>query len=161
MGSCNQGWAQNVESTENAHVAQLKRDASTIALQADMTLVHNLWYAKCIDFLSQVWYVCMAFGVMIQDDLICNVVWCYGTCLQASLLFLFCLKALFFFLYGHFAKCTNQDSYCAYAETNLRHKGWHDIDMMWYVCNVWCRSLMCTSNVAGNTQMARLDGQVT
>ena len=35
---------------------------------------------------------------VIQYDLICNVVWCYGYCLQASLLFLFCLKAysLFF-----------------------------------------------------------------
>ena len=36
-----------------------------------------------------------------------------------------------------------------------------DTDMVWYVCNVWCRSLMCTSNVAGNTQMASLDRQVT
>ena len=93
--------------------------------------------------------------------ILCDGVWCYGICLQASLLFLFCLKALFFFLYGHFAKCTNQDSYCVYAGTNLRHKGWYDTDMIWYVCNVWCRSLMCTSNVAGNTQMASLDRQVT
>ena len=94
--------------------------------------------------------------------ILCNVVWCYGTFLQASLLFIFCLKALFsFFLHGHFAKCTNQDSYCVYAGTNLRHKGWYDTDMIWYVCNVWCRSLMCTSNVADNTQMASLDRQVT
>ena len=106
----------------------------------------------------------MLWSKMIRyDNLICNVVWCYGTCLQASLLFLFCLKAysLFFLLYGHFAKCTNQDSYCVYAGTNLRHKGWYDTDMIWYVCNVWCRSLMCTSNIAGNTQMASLDRQVT
>ena len=94
--------------------------------------------------------------------ILCNVVRCYGTCLQAlcSLLF-FCLKAYSFFVYGHFAKCTNQDSDCVYAGTNLRHKGWYDTDMIWYVCNVWCRSLMCTSNVAGNTQMASLDRQVT
>ena len=74
----------------------------------------------------------------------------------------FCLKAYsLFFVYGHFAKCTNQDSDCVYAGTNLRHKGWYDTDMIWYLCNVWCRSLMCTSNVAGNTQMASLDRQVT
>ena len=36
----------------------------------------------------------------------------------------------------------------------------YDTDMIWYVCNVWCRSLMCTSNVAGNTQMASIDRQV-
>ena len=29
------------------------------------------------------------------DNLICNVVWCYGYCLQASLIFLFCLKAFY------------------------------------------------------------------
>ena len=96
------------------------------------------------------------------DNLICNVVWCYGTCLQASLLFLFCLKAYSFFLcMTTFAQCTNQDSYCVYAGTNLRHTRWYDTNMIWYVCNVWCRSLMCTSNVAGNTQMASLDRQVT
>ena len=99
------------------------------------------------------------------DNLICNVVWCYGTCLQASLLSLFCLKALFLFLsffsMATFAQCTNQDSNCVYAGTNLRHTRWYDTNMIWYVCNVWCRSLMCTSNVAGNTQMASLDRQVT
>ena len=31
-GRATKEWAQNVESTENARVAQLKRDASTIAL---------------------------------------------------------------------------------------------------------------------------------
>ena len=36
-----------------------------------------------------------------------------------------------------------------------------DTNMIWYVCNGRCRSLMCTSNVAGNTQMASLDRQVT
>ena len=40
-GRATKEWAQNVEFTENARVAQLKRDASTIAQQADTTLVHN------------------------------------------------------------------------------------------------------------------------
>ena len=60
-----------------------------------------------------------------------------------------------------FAQCTNQDSNCVYAGTILWHKGWYDTKMIWYVCNGRCRSLMCTSNVAGNTQMASLDRQVT
>ena len=33
--------------------------------------------------------------------------------------------------------------------------------MIWYVCNGRYGPLMCTSNVAGNTQMASLDRQVT
>ena len=41
-GRATKEWARNVESTENAHVAQLKRDANTIAQKADTTLVHNL-----------------------------------------------------------------------------------------------------------------------
>ena len=95
------------------------------------------------------------------DNLICNVVWCYGTCLQA-LCSLFLLRSLFFFCMATFAKCTNQDSNCVYAGTILWHKRWYDdTNMIWYVLNGRCRSLMCTSNVAGNTQMASLDRQVT
>ena len=60
-----------------------------------------------------------------------------------------------------YAKCTNQDSNWVDTRTILWHKGCYDTNMIWYVCNVWCRSLMCTSNVAGNTQMASLDRQVT
>ena len=76
--------------------------------------------------------------------------------LLKSLLFLFLLCMT------TFAQCTNQDSYCVYVGTNLRHTRWYvDSNMIWYVCNVWCRSLMCTSNIAGNTQMASLDRQVT
>ena len=60
-----------------------------------------------------------------------------------------------------FAQCTNQESNCVYAGTNLRHNGWYDTKMIWYVCNGWCRPLMCTSHIAGNTQMASLDRQVT
>ena len=69
------------------------------------------------------------------------------------------LKSLFFF--ATLAQCTNQDSNCIYAGTNLWHKGWYDTNMIWYVCNGTCRSLVCTSNVAGNSQMASLDRQVT
>ena len=73
----------------------------------------------------------------------------------------FALKLYFFFSMATFAQCTNQDSNCVYAGTNFWHTRWYDTNMIWYVCNVWCRSLMCTSNVAGNTQMASLDRQVT
>ena len=123
---------------------------------------------RYINFLSQVCYVCMVPGVshtMIQDDQIWYHMIYFDAMAIAYKLFAHSfslLKSLFsFFLYGHFAKCTNQDSNCVYAGTNLRHTRWYDTDMVWYVCNVWCRSLMCTSNVAGNTQMASLDRQVT
>ena len=68
-----------------------------------------------------------------------------------------------FFSMATFAQCTNQDSNCVYAGTNLWHKIWyqymHHDDMVCMLWEVW--SLMCTSNVAGNTQMASLDRQVT
>ena len=84
--------------------------------------------------------------------------------LTSSLLSLFlCLKAYSFFCMATFAQCTNQDSNCVYAGTNLWHKIWyqymHHNDMVYMLWEVW--SLMCTSNVAGNTQMASLDRQVT
>ena len=113
-----------MESTENARVAQLKRDASTIAQQADTTLVHNLEDVKCINFLSQVCYVYDVPGVshtMIQDDqygsMVCNVamLWCLLT--SSLLSFPFCLKAYSFFLI--WPQCTNQDSNSVYAGTNL------------------------------------------
>ena len=102
--------------------------------------------------------------MIVYDNLICNVVWCYGTCLQASLLSLFCLKALFlFFSMATFAQCTNQDSNCVYEGTNLWNEIWyqymHHDDMVCMRWEVW--SLMCTSNVADNTQMATLYRQVT
>ena len=104
-------------------------------------------------------------GGMIQDDRIWQsyAMW-YDAMALAYKLFVHSfslLKSLFFFLYGHFTKCTNQDSNCVYAGTNFWHKRWYDTNMIWYVCNGWCRPLMCTSNVAGNTQMASLDRQVT
>ena len=97
------------------------------------------------------------------DNLMCNVVWCYGTCLQASLLSFFLLRSLFFFFcMATLAQCTNQDSNCLYAGTNLWHKiGYQDMHHNDMVCMLWeLWSLMCTSHVASNTQMASLDRQV-
>ena len=94
---------------------------------------------------------------MIQDDRIgqsymhCSMMLWH--LLTSYLHLLFWLKALFlFFCMATFARCTNQDSNCICAGANLRHKRWYDTNMIWYVCNGRCRSLMCTSNVAGNTQ---------
>ena len=109
-------------------------------------------------------------GVSLKHDIIWCIFW-YGSYVQwgmmlwhllTSSLLSFCLKAFsLFFSMATFAQCTNQNSNCVYAGTNLRHNGWYDTKMIWYVCNGWCRPLMCTSNVAGNTQMASLDRQVT
>ena len=103
---------------------------------------------------------------MIQDDRIwksyvqCGMMlWHLLTSFFA--LFLLLKSFISFFSMATFAQCTNQDSNCVYAGTNLRHNGWYDTKMIWYVCNGWCRPLMCTSHVAGNTQMASLDRQVT
>ena len=78
-------------------------------------------------------------------------------------LFLLLKSFISFFSMATFAQCTNQDSNCVYAGTNLWHKIWyqymHHDDMVCMLWEVW--SLMCTSNVAGNTQMASLDRQVT
>ena len=62
-------------------------------------------------------------------------------------------------MYGHFVQTKIAIVYM--REQSLWHKRWYDTDMVWYVCNVWCRSPVCTSNVANNTQMASLDRQVT
>ena len=99
---------------------------------SDMTILYAMWYD----------------AMALAYKLLCS-------------LFFFCLKALFFFSMATFAQCTNQDSYCVYAGTILRHTRCYDTNMIWYVCNGRCRSLMCTSNVAGNTQMASLDRQAT
>ena len=82
-----------------------------------------------------VWFPVIRTG---WSKMINMVVWyamwrCYGYCLQA-LCFLFAYK-LILFLYGHYAKCTNQDSNCVYAGTILWHKGWYDDTKMipiWY-----------------------------
>ena len=101
---------------------------------------------------------------MIQDDQVWyHMMRCYVSCLQASLSFSFCLKAYSISLFFVWPRCTNQDSNCVYAGTNLWHKIWyqymHHNGMVCMLWEVW--SLMCTSNVAGNTQMASLDRQVT
>ena len=104
---------------------------------------------------------------MIQDDRIWQSYMQCGMMLWHLLtsffaLFLLLKSFISLFCMATFAQCTNQDSNCVYAGANLRHKRWYGYtSMIWYVCNVWCRSLMCTSNVAGNTQMASLDRQVT
>ena len=126
-----------------------------------------------MNFLSQVCYVCMVPGVsqtMIQDDqygsMICNVstLWHLLTSFFALSVL---LKSFILFFVCHFAKCTNQDNNCVYAGTILWHNGWYDTKMIpvWYGMyamegvDQW--SLMCTSNIVGNTQMASLDRQVT
>ena len=78
-------------------------------------------------------------GGMIQDDRIWQSYMQCGMMLWHLLTSFFALSLLLksfilLFLYGHFAKCTNQDSYCIYAGTNLWHKGWYDTNMIWYVC---------------------------
>ena len=102
---------------------------------SDMTILYAMWYD----------------AMALAYKLLCSLV--------------FCLKALFslFFSMATFAQCTNQDSNCVYAGTNLWHNIWyqymHHDDMVCMLWEVW--SLMCTSNVAGSTQMASLDRQVT
>ena len=124
--------------------------------------MQNVWTF----YLKYAMYVCS--GGMIQDDRIwqsyvqCGMIlWHLLTSFFALFLL---LKALFlFFSMATFAQCTNQDSNCVYAGTNLWHTIWyqdmHHDDMVCMLWEVW--SLMCTSNVAGNTQMASLDRQVT
>ena len=102
-GRSTKEWAQNVESTENARVAQLKRLARLLNRRirhlCTTYKMQNVWafdpkYAMCMMFpvFFSRWSKMIGY-----DNLMCNVVWCYGTFLQASLLFLFFLKALFFF----------------------------------------------------------------
>ena len=112
--------------------------------------------------LSQVCYVCMVPGVslkMIQDDRIWQSYVQCGMMLWHLLTSFFALLLLLksfisFFSMATFAQCTNQDSNCVYAGTNLWHKIWyqymHHDDMVCMLWEVW--SLMCTSHVAGNTQ---------
>ena len=101
------------------------------------------------------------------DNLICDVVWCYGTCLQASLLSLFfsLLKSFisFFPLWPllHNAQTKIAIAYMREQTCDTRYDTKICTTMIWYVCYGKYRSLMCTSNVAGNTQVASLDRQVT
>ena len=91
---------------------------------------------------------------MIQDDqygsMICNVAMLWLLLTSSLLSFSFCLKAYSFFLYGHYVKCTNQDSNFVYAGTIL----WHKDDMliprwgMYAMVGSYRWSLKCTSSVA-------------
>ena len=74
---------------------------------------------------------------------------------------LFCLKAYSFFCMATLQNAQTKIAIVYMREQSLWHKRWYDTNMIWHVCNGRCRSLMCTSNVAGNTQMASLDRQVT
>ena len=103
------------------------------------------------------------------DNLICSVVWCYGTCLQALCSLFILLKSFILFLWPllHNAQTKIAIVYMREQTCDTRDDmmiprwGYQDdtVCMQWKVHNRW--SLMCTSNVAGNTQMASLDRQVT
>ena len=118
--------------------------------------------------LSQVCYVCMVPCVslkMIQDDRIwqsyMHVVWCYGYCLQASFLFVFCLKAFFVWPLLHNAQTKIAIVYMREQTCGTKDDMIPRLYGMYVMEGVDQWSLMCTSNVAGNTQMASLDRQVT
>ena len=121
---------------------------------------------KCNDFYPK-YAIYVWFPVFLSRwsdmTILCNVYDAMALAYKLLALSFSLLKSLFFFLIcmATLAQCTNQDSNCVYAGTILWHNGWYDTNMIWYVCNGRCRSLMCTSNVAGNTQMASLDKQVT
>ena len=102
---------------------------------------------------------------MIQDDRIWQSYVQWGMMLWhllTSSLLSFCLKAFsLFFLWPLLHNAQTK-----IAIVYMREQTWDTMDDMiprWYcmVCNGRYGSLMCTSNVAGNTQMASLDRQVT
>ena len=69
--------------------------------------------------------------------------------LAHELFALFLLKSFFsFFFDDQFCIMHKPRCYCVYAGTILWHKGWYDTNMIWYVCNGRCRSLMCTSVIS-------------
>ena len=88
--------------------------------------------------------------------------------LTSSLFTLFlCLKAYSFFFsffdMATFAQCTNQDSNCIYMRKQTCDTRYDMMIPILYgmYAKEGLDQLMCTSNVAGNTQMASLDRQVT
>ena len=145
-GRATKEWAQNVESTENARVAPLKRDASTIALGGYDTCAQPM-ICKMDKLLSQVCYVCMVPGVslkMIQDDRIWQS---YMQCgmmlwhlLTSSLLTLFfsLLKSLFFFSFVwpllHNAQTKIAIVYMREQTCDTRYDSNICTTMIWYVC---------------------------
>jgi hypothetical protein len=97
----------------------------------------------------------------------CNVVWSYGTCLQAPCSLFLLLKSFILLLFFIWPLLCNAQTKIAIVYMREQTCDTSD-DMMipiWYgmyaMGGVDRWSLMCTSNVAGNTQMASLDRQVT
>ena len=120
-----------------------------------------------MNFLSQVCYVYDVLVLLAQDDPRWSSMISYDAMLCLLLtsffVFLFLLKSfILFFLYGHDAQTKIAIVYMREQSCDTRD------DMMiprWYGMyamegvDQW--SLMCTSNIANNTEMATLDRQVT
>ena len=105
---------------------------------------------------------------MIQDDRIWQSYMQCGMMLWHLLTSFFALslllKSLFlFFLWPllHNAQTKIAIVYMREQTCDTRYDSNICTTMIWYVCYGKYRSLMCTSNVAGNTQMASIDRQVT
>ena len=85
--------------------------------------------------------------------------------LTSSLLIFFCLKAysLFFFFWPLLQNAQTKIAivYMREQTSDTRYDSNICTTMIWYVFYGKYGSLMCTRNVAGNTQMASLDRQVT
>ena len=106
MGSCNQGMSTKcgIHGKCSCCTTQERRKHDCSIGGYDTCAQPMI--CKMDKLLSQVCYVCM-FTVFLSrwskmigyDNLICNVVWCYGTCLQASLLS-FSLKVYSLFFVG-------------------------------------------------------------
>ena len=110
-GRATKEWTQNVESTENALLHNARETLAWLLNRWIRHLCTTYKRQKCNEFYPKyamyVWFPVFLsrwFNMIGYDNLICNVVWCYGYCLQASLLSFSLLKSLFFFLYDHF--CT-------------------------------------------------------
>ena len=119
--------------------------------------MQNLWYAKCINFLSQVCYICMVPGVW--SKMIGYAMW-YAMAIAYKLFVhsFSLLKSLFFFFFFVWPLMRNAQTKIAIVYMREQSCDTRD-DMMipkWYGMyamegvDQW--SLMCTSNVAGNTQ---------
>ena len=87
--------------------------------------------------------MCMMFPVFFSrwskmigyDNLMCNVVWCYGYCLQALCSLFLLLKSLFFSLIWPLMRNAQTKIAIVYTGTILWHKGWYyDTTMIpiWY-----------------------------
>ena len=149
-------WAQNVDATENARVAQRKRDASRLL---KMGVIHysctTYKKQKCYAFFPN--YVCM---VSSQDGPRWpSMIWWY--CMMLWL----CLKALSLFFCNRdvssFAFVTMRVTRTKVAMICMREQNLALYDTMVYArydSYAAYVTLMCTSNVARQFSMASLDG---